>query len=118
MTPIAEIEKYINQFDADKAKVLLKIYSLIKSIAPLAEERLAYGMPGFYLNGPLIYFAAFKNHLGIYPTPSGIESFEKELKAFHTSKGAIQFPWNKPIPYDLIEKIILFRVKETSNRTK
>ena len=69
-------------------------------------------MPGFKLNGSLVWFAAFKNHIGFYPTSSGIEAFKNELSSYKTSKGAIQFPLDKPIPYDLVEKIVLFRVKE------
>ena len=85
----------------------------IRRAAPEAEEAIAYQMPTFRLNGKnLVHFAAFKNHIGFYPTPSGIEAFKKELSSYKGAKGSVQFPLNKPIPYDLVKKIVMFRVKE------
>jgi len=85
----------------------------IRKGAPEAEETIAYQMPTFKLNGKnLVHFAAFKNHIGFYPTPSGIEAFNKELSPYKGAKGSVQFPIDKPIPFDLVEKIVIFRVKE------
>jgi uncharacterized protein YdhG (YjbR/CyaY superfamily) len=87
----------------------------IKQAAPLAEEGFGYGVPGFKLNGKqLVNFSAFKNHIGLYPTPSAIEKFKNELSVYKTSKGAIQFPFDKPIPYDLVKRIVEYRVKVLS----
>ena len=84
----------------------------IKAAAPDAKEKISYQMPTFDLKGNLVHFAAFKNHIGFYPTPTGIEKFKKELAVYEGAKGSVQFPLDKPIPYDLIRKIVLFRVKE------
>jgi uncharacterized protein YdhG (YjbR/CyaY superfamily) len=90
----------------------------IRKAAPEAIEAISYQMPAFKLNGNLVYFAAFKNHIGFYPTPSGIESFTEELSPYAKGKGSVQFPLDKPIPYDLVEKIVLFRVKENLAKKK
>lgn len=92
------------------------IRNTIRRIAPDAEECISYGMPAFKLHGPLVYFAAFKNHIGFFPTASGISNFTSELQDFRYSKGTIQLPHNKPIPTKLIQKIVRFRV--TENQTK
>jgi len=84
----------------------------IKEAAPQAQETISYQMPAFKLNGVLVYFAAHKNHLGFYPAPSGIAAFKNELSAYSPSKGAVQFPLDKPMPLDLIKRIVEFRVKE------
>ncbi len=107
------IDEYIKAFPEDIQIILEKIRQTIHTAAPEAVEAIAYRMPTFKLNGNLVHFAAFKNHIGFYPTPSGIESFGRALSSYKTSKGAIQLPLDKPVPYDLIEKIVLFRVKET-----
>ncbi len=96
--------------------LLFDIYQAIKQIAPGASEKMSYGMPTFYLNGNLVHFAAYKNHIGFYPAPSGISNFYEELKPYKTSKGAIQFPLDKPIPLDLIQKITAFRVQENLSK--
>jgi uncharacterized protein YdhG (YjbR/CyaY superfamily) len=106
------IEEYIAQFDGDVKAVLEKTYRTIRAVAPDATEKIHYRMPCFWQGGPLIYFAAMKNHLGIYPTPSGMEHFAEQLADYKTSKGAVQFPYSKPIPYDLIEEMTRFRVRE------
>src|SRR3990172_6049247 len=106
------IDEYIKAFPKDVQIILEKIRQTIHKAAPEAVEAIAYRMPTFKLHGNLVHFAAFKNHIGFYPTPSGIESFKRELSSYITSKGAIQFPLDKPIPYDLIENIVIFRVKE------
>lgn len=84
-------------------------------IIPDATEAISYGMPTFKINGNLIHFAAYKHHIGIYPTPSGVKEFKKELKKYKTSKGAIQFPINKPIPLNLIRRIVKYRLNEVLN---
>ncbi|MBP9817746.1 DUF1801 domain-containing protein [Candidatus Shapirobacteria bacterium] len=107
------VEEYLEQFPADIGRILKQIRSLIKKLSAEAEESIGYGMPAYKLKGkPLVYFAAFKKHVGLYPTPSGIKEFEKELANYKSAKGSVQFPLDKPIPYDLIEKIIRFRVNE------
>jgi len=106
------IDKYIAGFPPDVQAILQKVRVTIRKAAPGAEETIKYRMPTFTLHGNLVHFAAFKNHIGFYPTPSGIENFEAELAGYERSKGAIQFPLDKPIPYGLISKIVKFRVKE------
>ena len=109
------IDEYIKDSPAEIRTTLEKIRQTIHKIAPNAVETISYGMPAFKLNGKvLVYFAAFKNHIGFYPTPSGMESFEAELSPYKSGRGTAQFPLDKPIPYDLIEKIVKFRVKENS----
>ncbi len=106
------ITEYISGFPEEIQIILSNIREIIREEAPLAEERIRYGIPTFYLNGNLVHFAAFKKHIGFYPTPNGIHQFREELSPFKTSKGAVQFPFDQPIPYELIRKIVSFRVKE------
>lgn len=110
------VDEYIGAFPHDVAELLQKIRATIRKAAPEAEETICYRMPTFTLNGPLVHFAACKNHLGFYPTPSGINRFRRELSAYRTTKGAVQFPLDKPLPLSLIRRIVQFRVKE--NREK
>lgn len=112
------IDEYIEEFPESIRTILEKIRQTIREAAPEATEAISYQMPAFKLHGNLVYFAAFKNHIGFYPTPSGIETFKEELSPYKTSKGAIQFPLDKPIPYDLIEKIVRFRVNENIAKAK
>ena len=113
------IEKYIQQFPNDVQEILRKIRELIKNNAPEAEESIAYGMPAYKTNKkPLVYFAAFKNHIGFYATPSGHSKFQDELSKYKQGKGSVQFPLNKPIPYQLFEKIVKFRVSENNEKAK
>ena len=114
MSDLMKIDDYIAEFPEDIQVRLHKIKQVIRKAAPKAEETINYRIPTFKLNGNLVHFAAFKKHIGFYPTPSAIRAFEKELAPYHTSKGAIQFPHEKPIPYELIEKIVIYRVKENS----
>ena len=116
--PSPEIDAYIAGFPAEVQEVLQKIRAVMRKAAPAAEEAMKYGIPTFVLNGNLIHFAGFKSHIGLYPTPSGIVAFKKELAGYASSKGAVQFPLDKPIPYALIEKITKFRVKENAARAK
>jgi uncharacterized protein YdhG (YjbR/CyaY superfamily) len=106
------IDEYIASFPKDIQEILQQIRATIHETAPEAKETISYQMPTFTLEGNLVHFAAFKNHIGFFPTPSGVASFQKELSAFKTSKGTIQFPLDEPVPFDLIRKIVLFRVKE------
>ena len=106
------IDKYIAIFPEDVQAILEKIRATIQKAAPDAEETINYGVPTFTLKGNLVHFAGFKNHIGFYPTPSGIEKFKKELSKYEGAKGSVQFPLDKPIPYAIIEKIVKFRVKE------
>lgn len=105
----------MEQFPEEVREILRNIQKLIKDNAPDADELLAYGMPGYKTNHkPLVYFAAFKHHIGFYATPSGHSEFKDELAAYKQGKGSVQFPLNRPIPYDLIERIVRFRVLENS----
>lgn len=106
------IDEYVAQFPADIQKILQEIRAVIKSAAPQAQEKISYQMPTFFLEGNLVHFAAFKNHIGFYPVPSGIEQFKAELSAYKGAKGSVQFPLDKPMPYDLIRRIVEFRVQE------
>ena len=112
------IDEYIKTFPEDIQRILQKMRQTIRDAAPEAVEAISYQMPTFKLNGNLVHFAAFKNHIGFYPAPSGIEAFKKELSHYTGAKGSVQFPLDKPIPYDLVKKITLFRVKETLQKTK
>jgi uncharacterized protein YdhG (YjbR/CyaY superfamily) len=107
-----DIDKYIAGFPPDIQKILKKIRSTIKKAAPDAKETISYQIPTFTLKGNLVHFAAFKNHIGFYPTPTGVTQFQKELSVYESAKGSVKFPLDKPIPYDLIGKIVKFRVKE------
>jgi len=117
--PHAEsIDEYIAGFPPDVQDILHKIRTTIKEAAPDAEEAIRYQMPTFVLQGNLVHFAAFKNHIGLYPTPSGTERFRMELAPYETGKGSIRFPLNKPIPYGLISRIVEFRVKENLGKAE
>ena len=112
------IDAYIANFPQDIQDILQKVRAKIHKAAPSAEETINYGIPTFTLNGNLVHFAGFKNHIGFYPTPSGIEQFKKELSEYKGAKGSVQFPMDKPIPYDLISKIVKSRVKENLAKEK
>lgn len=111
------IDEYIKTFPNDVQSVLEKTRQTIRKAAPGAVEAISYQIPTFKLNDKnLVHFAAFKNHIGFYPTPSGIEAFKKELSQYKVAKGSVQFLLNRPIPYDLLEKIVIFRSKEILKR--
>ncbi|MEH7384661.1 DUF1801 domain-containing protein [Bacillus sp. JJ1521] len=112
------IDEYILQYPQEIQEILKTIRQVIKELVPNAEEKISYGMPTFALNGNLVHFAAFKNHIGFYPTSSGINTFKQELSGYKTSKGAVQFPIGKPIPYGLITKIVKFRVDENKSKAE
>jgi len=114
------IDDYIATFPGEVQKLLGELRAAIRAHAPGAEEKISYGMPTFFLNGNLVHFAAFKNHIGFYPTPSGIEAFKDDLSMYKGAKGSVQFPMDKPLPLKLIIKIVKFRVAEnlrTSRKT-
>ncbi len=114
---MSDIDRYIAAFPSDVQNILQKIRVTIRKAAPKAEETIKYGIPTFTLNGNLVHFAGFKKHIGFYPAPSGIEKFKDEVSVYKGAKGSVQFPLDKPIPYDLISRIVKFRVKETLERT-
>jgi uncharacterized protein YdhG (YjbR/CyaY superfamily) len=111
---INTIDEYIAIFPKQIQSILQKLRQTIKESAPQAQEAISYQIPTFKLNGNLVHFAAFKNHISFFPTSSPIVAFKKELSKYETSKGTIRFPLDKPIPYDLIRKIVKYRVKESS----
>ena len=112
------IDDYIAGFPKEIQKRLEQIRAAIKKAAPKAEEAISYGIPAFKLNGKgLIFFAAFKNHIGIYPAPRGSDAFKKELSVYKGGKGTVQFPFDKPLPMGLINKILKFRIKENLFKT-
>jgi uncharacterized protein YdhG (YjbR/CyaY superfamily) len=115
---ITSINAYLKQFSPEVVAKLRTLRKIIQTLAPQAEEAIRYGMPTFRLNGNLIHFAAYENHIGLYPTPAPIKAFAKELKSYKTSKGAIQFPIDKPLPLTLIKKIIKYRVKQNLTKSK
>lgn len=110
------IDAYIAGFPQEVQGILEKIRGIVKDAAPDAQEAMKYQIPTFVLNGNLVHFAAFKKHIGFYPTPSGIEQFKNELSAYNGAKGSVQFPLDSPVPYTLIKSIVKFRVNE--NRKK
>jgi uncharacterized protein YdhG (YjbR/CyaY superfamily) len=110
------IDEYIAGFPREIREMLEKIRTTIRKAAPEAEEAIKYRMPTFTLKGNLVHFAAFKKHIGFYPTPTGTEEFQKELSVYKGGKGSVRFPLDKPIPFDLISEIVKFRVKENLER--
>ncbi|MDR7212519.1 DUF1801 domain-containing protein [Flavobacterium piscis] len=112
------IDEYIGGFPNDVQEILEKIRMVIQKAAPDAKEKISYAMPAFNQNGIVVYFAAFKTHIGLYALPTGHEAFKDELSEYKSGKGSVQFPLNKPIPYDLITKIVKFRVKENLEKAK
>lgn len=115
-TPPRNIDAYIAGFPDDMQSILKKIRLTIRKAAPEAEEKISYQIPSFTLHGGLIYFAAFKKHIGLYPAPRGAEKFKKELAAYEGGKGTVRFPLDKPIPYGLITRIVKFRANENLAR--
>ncbi len=114
-----EIDQYISQFPEQVQEILLRIRKIIKQHAPEAEEFISYGMPAYKTNKkPLVYFAAYKSHIGFYATPTGHSAFQQELSLYKQGKGSVQFPLNQTMPYALIEKMVQFRVKENLEKRK
>jgi uncharacterized protein YdhG (YjbR/CyaY superfamily) len=112
------IDEYIAGFPPDVQEILRKLTTTIRKAAPDAEETINYQIPTFTLKGNLVHFAAFKKHIGFYPTPTGIEKFKKELSVYEGAKGSVRFPLDKPIPFSLVSKIVKFRVKENLERAE
>ena len=112
------IDEYIADFPKDVQKLLQQLRSTIKKAAPNAEEKIAYGIPTFTLNGNLVHFGGYKTHIGFYPAPSGLEAFKKELAPYVTGKGTAQFPLDKPLPLGLITEIVKFRVMKNLEKKK
>jgi len=117
-TNFQSIDEYIAAFPKETQKILKEIRATIKAAAPNAEEKISYQMPTFFLNGNLIHFAAFKNHIGIYPTPSGTEAFKDEISKYQGAKGSIRLPIDEPMPLKLISRIVEFRVAENLQKAK
>ena len=110
------VDDYIAGFPDEIQAILVQIRSIIRETVPDAEEVISYQMPTYRLNGNLVHFAAFKHHIGFYPTPTGVEAFKDEVEPYQHAKGSIRFPLDEPIPYDLIRKIVEFRAKENLDK--
>jgi uncharacterized protein YdhG (YjbR/CyaY superfamily) len=106
------IDQYIQTLPPNIQSILQQLRQTIQQAAPQAQQVISYQMPAFKQNGILVWFAAFKNHIGFFPTPEGIEAFKEKLSAYKTSKGTIQFPLDQPIPYELVKEIVQYRVKQ------
>jgi uncharacterized protein YdhG (YjbR/CyaY superfamily) len=117
-SPPATIDDYIAAFPREVQSILQKIRETIRKSAPKAVERISYKMPAFAQDGDLIYFAAFKKHIGIYPPVRGDEKLGKELSRYRGEKGNLKFPLDEPIPYGLIGRIVRFRIKEHQGRLR
>ena len=109
---LTTIDEYIAGFPEEIQQKLREMRRVIHETAPEATEKISYQMPTFYLNGNLVHFAAFKNHIGFYPAPTGLDAFKDEIAQYPNSKGAVQFPLDKPIPFDLVRRIVEFRKEE------
>jgi len=116
-TSVGSIDEYIAAFPAEIQETLQNIRQVIRDAAPEASEAISYQMPTFKLNGNLVHFAAFKDHIGFFPTPSGVEAYP-ELMQYKTGKGTLQFPLDQPIPYELIRRVVKFRVLEATSKQK
>lgn len=114
----ADIDEYIEDFPANVRKILQKIRKTIQKAAPDATEVISYQMPAFKLNRVFIYFAGYKKHVSVYPAPRGVAAFKKELAEYEGGKGTVQFPLDHPVPYDLITRIVKYRVEEDSASTR
>jgi uncharacterized protein YdhG (YjbR/CyaY superfamily) len=112
------IDEYIDTFPERVQHILNELRHAIKGAAPEAEETINYGIPTFTLNGNLVHFAAFENHIGFYPTPSGMEAFKQELSSYKGAKGSVQFPITQALPLPLIRRIVEFRVRENLERKR
>jgi len=115
---VKSIDEYIEAFPPQVQDALQQLRETVRKAAPEAEETISYQIPAFKLNGNLVYFAAFKNHIGFYPTSSGISTFTRELSKFEASKGTVRFPIGKPLPLPLVSKIVKFRVKENLRKAR
>lgn len=118
MERFKNIDEYIVQFPDGTQAILNKLRKVIKETAPEATEKISYQMPTFALHGNLVHFAAYKNHIGFYPAPSGIAKFKEELSSYKGAKGSVQFPIDKELPYELIKRIVKFRVEENKSNAE
>lgn len=112
-----DIDSYIEEFPEKVQKLLKQMRATIRKAAPQAEEAIRYAIPTFILNGNLVHFAGFKNHIGFYPAPTGIEAFKKEVAQYESGKGTLQFPLDKPLPLTLVAKIVKYRVKQNLEKS-
>ena len=108
----SDVDSYIADYPPKVQKMLKQLRTAIRKAAPKAEESISYMMPAYKLHGPLVYFGAYEKHIGFYPTGTGVAAFQKEIASFKSSKGAVQFPLDQPLPLALVEKIVTFKVKE------
>ena len=108
----SDVDSYIADYPPKVQKMLKQLRAAIRKAAPKAEESISYMMPAYKLHGPLVYFGAYEKHIGFYPTGTGVAAFQKEIASYKSSKGAIQFPLDQPLPLALVEKIVTFKVKE------
>ncbi|ADB42057.1 iron chaperone [Spirosoma linguale] len=106
------IDAYIAGFPESVQERLQQVRAMLRQVAPEAEETISYGIPTLKLNGNLVHYAAFKNHIGFYPAPQGLEAFKEELSGYKGAKGSVQFPFDQPLPLDLIAKITKFRIEQ------
>ena len=112
------IDEYIAGFPDDVQEILERIRRTIRKAAPEAEEKISYRMPAFSLNGNLVHFAAYKKHIGLYPAPTGTREFNRELSVYRAAKSSVRFPLDKPIPFDLISKLVKIRMQENFERAQ
>jgi uncharacterized protein YdhG (YjbR/CyaY superfamily) len=117
-TDIKTIDEFISNYPENVQGILQKIRQTIHGVTPEAKEKISYGIPTFTLKGNLVHFSAYEHHIGFYPGAGAIVAFKDDLKAYNTSKGAVQFPLDQHIPYDLIKKITLYRVGQQSSQSK
>lgn len=117
-TPPATVEAYLADFPPEVRERLEALRALIRRVAPEATEKMAYGMPAYHFHGPLVYFGAHARHTGFYPTASGMVFWEGLGQLYKTSKGAVQFPHDRPLPLDLIEKVVRFRMEENGMKKR
>ncbi len=110
------VDEYIGSFPEKTRKILEELRAVILAAAPGAQEKISYQMPAYALNGNLVYFAAYRNHIGFYPTPGGIQAFKEELSVYEGAKGSIKFPIDQPLPLELISRIVKFRVAQNSGK--
>ena len=115
---LRNFDAYLDRFPKNVQRLLQKMRLTIKKAAPQAKETISYGIPAFTLNGPLVWFAAHKNHIGFYPRASAIAAFKKELSAYKGAKGLVQFPFDKPLPLALVSRIVKFRMKQNLSKKK
>jgi uncharacterized protein YdhG (YjbR/CyaY superfamily) len=113
-----DIDDYIQRHPEPVQELLQKMRLTIQKAAPEATEKISYAIPTFFLNGSLVHFAAFRNHIGFYPTGSGIAAFQKELSKYKSSKGAVQFPLGSPLPPGLVSRMVKFRVRQSREKQK